>query len=408
MTPTKTFSQLGLRPEVLKILDARSITTPTSIQDQAIPRILEGTDVIGIAQTGTGKTLAYVLPFLQHLLNQQVQQALVMVPTRELATQVTQVCDWFARSFNLKASVVIGGAGMHQQTQRLKQRPHIIIATPGRLLDHVRQRNVDLSKVNYLVLDEADRMFDMGFAPQMKQILKFLPSGEKRQTVLCSATMPDAIASLIRQYMHQPLRIEIAAPGLTIKEISQEVVVINHMHKKQALLTVLKTIQGSAIIFTRTKHLASRLVKDMRDAGYRAEELHSNRSQSQREKAVAAIQSKKSQFLVATDIAGRGIDIPHITIVINYDLPENPEDYVHRIGRTGRAGRSGKAISFVSSDQGQQLHRIQKLIQLQIPQISLETVPSAELTHSAPSSRSQGGRRFGGTRRFGGHRGRRR
>lgn len=395
-----SFSNLGLHSELLAVLEQRSITTPTPIQAQAIPRILEGSDVIGIAQTGTGKTLAFVLPFIQRLLERKnYQQALVLVPTRELATQAHEVCQWFARRFNLRAAVVIGGAGMHQQTQQLRQRPQIIIATPGRLLDHVGQKHVDLSRVNYLVLDEADRMFDMGFAPQMRQILKYLPSGAQRQTILCSATMPDAIASLIKQYMHQPLRIEITPSGKTVAETSQEIVIIDHMHKKAALLSVLKTIRGSAIIFTRTKHLASRLVKDLRQYNYRVEELHSNRSQAQRQRAVAAIQSKRSQFLVATDIAGRGIDIAHLGTVINYDLPENPEDYVHRIGRTGRAGRAGKAISFVSSDQGQQLQRIQRLIQLQIPQVHLTEVPSAQLVQAQAQSRARSGhypRRRGG------------
>jgi ATP-dependent RNA helicase RhlE len=397
-----TFADLKVHPTLLAILQQHNISLPTPIQQQSIPAVHSGQDVVGIAQTGTGKTLAFVLPLFERMLkNRTPGRALVVVPTRELAQQAHKVCLWFNRAVRVNASVIVGGESMFRQVQELRQKPAAIIATPGRLLDHVRQKNVDLSNVDYFVLDEADRMFDMGFAPQIRQIAATLPPADRRQTLLFSATMPDEIAKLAANYMRTPVRIEVAPAGQTAKDVQQEMIIIDAAHKIQALFTLLPEIKQTTLIFTQTKHKASKIVRQMRDKGYRAEELHSNRSQAQRKKAIAAMQNKHSQFLVATDIAGRGIDIPHIGVVINYDLPEVAEDYVHRIGRTGRAGRSGKAISFVASDQAQQLRRIKRLINAEIKQIEIAGIQTAQLVEGAVTGGSWGGRGGRGGRRGG-------
>lgn len=404
-TPQRTFADLGIAGNVLQIIQQRKITIPTPIQEQSIPVVLQGSDVIGIAQTGTGKTLAFLLPIFQRLLTQPTRgQVLILVPTRELAAQVEEVVRWFSHVTRLYSAVIVGGASMYKQVNELKRNPQFIVATPGRLIDHLEQRTVNLSQTKYLVLDEADRMFDMGFAPQIKKIMQHLPAVKDRQTVLFSATMPSEISALVNQYMQSPVRVEIAASGSTAAGVAQEMIIIDAAHQQQALLSIIKPIKETILIFTRTKHRAKKLTITLRKMGYKAEELHSNLSLAQRKRSVAAIQSKKSQILIATDIAARGIDISHIELVINYDLPDNPEDYVHRIGRTGRAGRLGKAISFVMSDQAYDIRRIQKLIDVQIQQVHLDDIPSAQLKagSSAPSSgyRGRGGSR-GGQRRGG-------
>ncbi len=397
-----TFADLKVHPALLTILQQHGITLPTPIQHQSIPVVQSGQDVVGIAQTGTGKTLAFVLPLFERMLkNRKPGRALIVVPTRELALQASKVCLWFNRIANVSACLIVGGESMSRQIQELRRNPTVIIATPGRLIDQVRQKNINLSNVDYFVLDEADRMFDMGFAPQIKAIAAALPPAEKRQTMLFSATMPDEIAKLAAHYMRAPVRVEVASSGQTLDNIEQEMIIIDAAHKQQALFSLLPEIKTTALIFIQTKHKAARIVKMMREQGYRAEELHSNRSQAQRKKAISAMQNKHSQFLVATDIAGRGIDIAHIGVVINYDLPEVAEDYVHRIGRTGRAGRAGKAISFVASDQAQQLRRIKRLINIDIKQIEIAGVQTAQLLENASSGGSWGGRGGRGGRRGG-------
>lgn len=387
------FSSLQIDSRVLDILDRKHISEPTPIQQQSIPPLLAGDDCIGIAQTGSGKTLAFVIPLFQHL-QARPGRALILAPTRELAFQIQEICRWFERSFRVQSTVIIGGASMHKQISEIRQHPRIIVATPGRLIDHLQQKNINLSDVNFLVLDEADRMFDMGFAPQIKQILKHLPHKQKRQTNLFSATMPDAIARLIAEHMREPVRIEIAAPGTTAKEVQQEIIVINSEHRKTALVELIDQTKGTILIFTRTKYQAKQLTQHLRNANYKTEELHSNRSLAQRKQAMAAIHAGKSKILVATDIAARGIDISHITLVVNFELPDNPEDYVHRIGRTGRAGKLGRAVSFVLIDQQDQLRQIQRLIKDQIQQIHLTSVPSGQLVASPKhGTRSFGGRR---------------
>lgn len=403
------YTDARIDSRISNVLAVKKILTPTPIQSQAIPAALAGDDVMGIAQTGTGKTLAFVVPMIQRLLNNP-GNALVILPTRELAFQVEEVCRWFARLGDISTTVIVGGAPMFKQTQELKRNPRIIVSTPGRLMDHLKSRKNLLSQVTYLVLDEADRMFDMGFAPQIKTILQSVPPASARQTVLFSATMPTEIASLARAIMRTPLHIEIAPTPETMVDIKQEVIVIEKSHHHNALLAAIKEVQGTILVFTRTKHQARKLTDLLRDDGYRAEELHSGRSLVQRKKALAAVKEKRSRILVATDIAARGIDIDHMELVINYDLPESPEEYVHRIGRTGRAGRSGRALSFVIADQGDILRRIERLIKKSLEHRVLEGVPSAQIksgSFSGGRSFSRGGRGggrggFGGARSSGG------
>lgn len=417
----KTFGDLGFDPQIKQILAKKQITTPTPIQAQSIPPIMEGTDCIGIAQTGTGKTLAFSLPLVQELMHKK-GRALILAPTRELALQIQETLDWFRGPLGITSAVVVGGASMGKQIQQLKKQPRVIIATPGRLIDHLQQKNVNLSDVRFLVFDEADRMFDMGFAPQIREVLSYVPKVRDRQTLLFSATMPDSVMNLIEENMHTPVRIEVAVQGTAAENVQQEIVILDNAHRKTALLELLKEAGKDAVlVFTRTKYQAKNLTKFLAQKGYKAEELHGNRSQPQRKKAIAAMQSKRSQILVATDVAARGIDISHLKLVVNFDLPDDAEDYVHRIGRTGRAGQSGRAVSFVLTDQRLQLREIQKLINESIEQTHLDSVPTAELSHvlKKPQSgggggrgrgrggRSGGGRRGGGQRRGGGNGGRR-
>lgn len=398
-TSNESFHGFKLEKRILDELDKRSITSPTPIQIKAIPDALQGSDVIGIAQTGTGKTLAFVLPLIQQIITKP-GTIVILAPTRELAQQTQETCDWFKQSMGIRTCLIIGGASMQRQLQDIRKKPHIIIATPGRLIDHLKHKNLQLKSTKYLVLDEADRMFDMGFAPQIKEIITYMPSAEERQTLLFSATMPDAIANLVAQNMRQPIRIEIAAPGTTAKNVQQEMVIIDNAHRQTALLELLEETNGAVLIFTRTKFQAKKLTQFLRDKSYGAEELHSNRSLPQRQKAVAAIQSGRSTILVATDIAARGIDIAHLKLVVNYELPDNPEDYVHRIGRTGRAGKQGRAVSFVLIDQADQLRQIQRLIDEQINQTHLNTVPSATLQAGGGGSRGGSRARSGSSNRF--------
>lgn len=406
MSPTQspaTFADLGIASAALKLLEQRHITIPTPIQAQAIPPIMQGHDVIGLAQTGTGKTLAFVLPTVIKLAG-RTGQCIILVPTRELAQQVAEVWKWFEHSAKLPSVLVIGGAAMGPQISGLKRNPRCIIATPGRLLDHLRQRVMNLQQVNTVILDEADRMFDLGFAPQIRDILKHVPPIEQRQTLLFSATMPSSIVSLVRQNMRTPVSIEIATSGTTAANIEQEFVVVEPGHKTMAVFELLQDKQLTALIFSRTKHGAKRLTRILRERGWRAEELHSNRSLYQRKQAMQAIQQKRSTILVATDIAARGIDIAHLDLVINYDLPEQAEDYVHRIGRVGRAGRSGKAISLVQVDQTDLLRRIQRFLTKPMGQLKLTTVTSPELPANPPPGAQRAGfrgRRPGGKAGFG-------
>jgi ATP-dependent RNA helicase RhlE len=359
-----TFEGLGIAPKILEILSQLKFTTPTPIQFQSIPIAIEGKDVMGIAQTGTGKTLAFGVPMIQRLA-QHKGRGLVILPTRELALQVDESLHKIGRPLGLKTAVLIGGESMNRQLRALKQIPHVIIGTPGRLNDHLEQHTLNLSNVSILVLDEADRMLDMGFEPQIKKILAKIP--KQRQTMLFSATMPDKIVKIATTYMSLPIRVEVARAGTTAKDISQEVFFVNREKKLAMLEKVLAEHKGSVLVFTRTKFIAKKIARAIRNFGYTAAEIHSNRSLAQRREALEGFKIGKYKILAATDIAARGIDVTGIELVINYDLPENPEDYVHRIGRTARAGMSGKAVSFATPDQRYDVRSIERLIKIALP-----------------------------------------
>ncbi len=364
-TPEVTFAGLGIAPTILDALLAAGFKKPTSIQHKVIPFANEGKDVIGIAQTGTGKTLAFGIPLLGQILKNPTKKGLVILPTRELALQVDESLRKISRSFGIKTAVLIGGTGMYPQIKAIRDNPHIIIGTPGRINDHLERRTLNLGNVGVLVLDEADRMLDMGFAEQVKRILQTVP--KERQTMLFSATMPEDIARIASHHMKLPLRIEIARAGTTAKNIDQELFVVKKDQKFQLLRKILEEYKGSVLIFLRIKFNAKKICDDLRRIGIPAAEIHSNRSLGQRKEALEGFKTGRYRVLVATDIASRGIDVRGIELVINFDLPENSEDYVHRIGRTGRAGMSGKAISFALPDQGKKVREIERLTRVFLP-----------------------------------------
>ncbi|HSR89060.1 MAG TPA: DEAD/DEAH box helicase [Candidatus Udaeobacter sp.] len=374
-TPSQArFSDLGIAPKLLDNLERLKFVTPTPIQHQCIPHALQGKDIVGIAQTGTGKTLAFGIPMIQ-ILSQVVGngQGLVLLPTRELALQVDEVLQKIGRPIGLRTAVLIGGASAYQQRQMLARGPHIIVSTPGRLMDHIQQKNLTLNRMKMVVLDEADRMFDIGFMPQIKQILAMVP--RERQTLMFSATMPQAIADIANRFMKTPLRIEVAPAGTSAKNVEQEIFIVNKDAKMQLLEKVLEDNKGSVLLFSRTKHGAKRIANGVRAMGHTASEIHSNKSLSQRKMALEGFKTGRFRVLVATDIASRGIDVTGISLVINYDLPDNTEDYVHRIGRTGRAQSFGKAISFASPQEWVDIRHIEKLIKKTIPVKPLPVLP---------------------------------
>ena len=359
-TASSGFSQLGISPKLLSLLEKRRFIDPTPIQQQSIPVAIKGQDVIGIAQTGTGKTLAFGIPMLD-LLTKQKGVGLVIVPTRELALQVEESVRPFADGLGLRTAVLIGGASMNIQRQILQKKPRIIIATPGRLIDHMERFRLSLANVEILVLDEADRMLDMGFAPQINRILDSV--ARARQTMLFSATMPEDIVRMAHEQMKSPVHIEVARAGTASAQVEQEMFFVHKEDKSTLLDACLEMAKGTVIVFTRTKHGATKLNKSLRKIGYKVDEIHSNRSLAQRKRALQDFKSGRIKILVATDIAARGIDVKDISLVINYDIPENPDDYVHRIGRTGRAGATGKAITFAMPDQRGDVRDIERLIQ---------------------------------------------
>ncbi|MFH1598288.1 MAG: DEAD/DEAH box helicase [Patescibacteria group bacterium] len=382
---TSNFYGLGLAPKLLQILEHNKFTTPTPIQAKTIPLAIEGKDLIGIAQTGTGKTLAFGLPMMQNIARLKTH-GLVLVPTRELAAQVDEVLMHFGKSLGLRTAVIIGGASAGLQRKAINRNPHIIIATPGRLIDHLSTSQNLLRGIGILTLDEADRMLDMGFAPQIEKILARTP--KKRQTLLFSATMPQSIVAIANKHMHLPLRVEIAQSGTTVKEIDQEVIFLPATAKPAMLKTILERYTGSVLIFTRTKWGAKKLAKNIRNMGQSATEIHSNLSLPQRQKAMEGFKRGSHRILVATDIAARGIDVNNIEVVINYDLPGTPDDYVHRIGRTARAGKKGKAISLATPDQQRDVKDIEKLIRTQIV-VGKESIKLQETRPARPRPRRQ-------------------
>ncbi|MDR3247389.1 MAG: DEAD/DEAH box helicase, partial [Treponema sp.] len=340
-----TFSDLILNPVLLSVLTANNWLQPTPIQAQAIPLLLQGEDMLGIAQTGTGKTLAFGIPIVNSL-QDNAGNALILVPTRELAQQVADTMQIMCRPFGMNSCLLIGGASMNMQKQNLCKGPRIVIATPGRLLDHLKQGTIGLKNVKYLVLDEADRMLDMGFKPQIEKILVTVPT--QRQTMLFSATMPQEIRQITQKYMHSPATVEVAPAGTVAQMVEQSLYIVQSDQKKNVLAKLLDESYGPVLVFVRTKHRASQLTKTLYKT-HPVAEIHSNRSQNQRQAAIDGFRSGKYRILIATDIAARGIDVKDIQLVINYDLPDEAESYIHRIGRTGRAGSSGQAVSIAAT-----------------------------------------------------------
>ena len=370
-----SFNTLGLSEELLRAVSEQGYQTPTSIQEQAIPAILAGKDIMAGSQTGTGKTAGFTLPMLQRLLARPSRRgprpvrALILTPTRELADQVAMSVRTYGKHLPLSSTAVFGGVSIHNQIRAIRHGCDILIATPGRLLDHVSQRTVDLSQVEILVLDEADRMLDMGFIPDIRRILALLP--KKRQNLLFSATFSPEIQSLADGLLDSPMKIEAERQSNTTPDLVSQTIYPVDQPRKFPLLSSLITTQKwtQVLIFTRTKHGANRLADKLDAAGLRATPFHSDRSQGARTKALADFKNGKTDILVATDIAARGIDIDRLPHVVNYDLPHVPEDYVHRIGRTGRAGNQGNAVSLVSPEEYKLLRDIERLLKSEIPRV---------------------------------------
>jgi len=385
------FEQLGLIEPIQKALKTEGYTIPTPIQQQAIPEILKGKDLLGLAQTGTGKTAAFAIPILQ-LLKERIgntkgyrhNRALILTPTRELAVQIHESFATYGKYTGLKQEVIFGGVSQHTQTLALRNGTDILIATPGRLLDLMNQGYVHLDHLEFFVLDEADRMLDMGFIHDVKRIIRELP--KQRQTLLFSATMPDQIAQLSNALLHAPVRVEVTPATSTAERIEQSVYFIQK-HQKQSLLVHLLTEKNMqrTLVFTRTKHGADRIAKELKKANIGADAIHGNKTQSARQNALNNFKRGKLKVLVATDIAARGIDVDALEHVINFDLPDVPETYIHRIGRTGRAGASGIALSFCDGkEEMSNLKSINKLIGQKIPAVE----HPFEMTE-VPASRSQ-------------------
>ena len=356
-----SFTTLGLGPRLLNGVSSMGYTDPTPIQMEAIPHILEGTDVVGVAQTGTGKTAAFVLPLLQRTPTRQGVRALIVTPTRELALQIYEVVREVSRHTGHRSAVVYGGVGIQPQVDKVRRGVDVVIACPGRLLDLHSRRALDLSKVETLVLDEADRMLDMGFWPDVRRILNLLP--EERQNLLFSATMSPDVLKIVQSTLHDPVRVEVSPPSTPIERIEQTLYPVCRTQKTDLLVKLLERNEHTrTLVFTRTKHRADRLNKQLERKGVGSAAIHGGRTQGQRQRALEAFRSGRSPVLVATDVVARGIDVDDVSHVVNYDMPNTPEDYVHRIGRTARAGASGSAISFLSSEEFAGLTEIEKVL----------------------------------------------
>lgn len=356
------FRDLGISKELEKILNQNRITKPTPVQEQAIPELLKGKDIIAQAQTGTGKTLAFMLPIVESIDEKEPYiQALIVTPTRELAIQITNEAKKLKSVKNLNILAAYGGKDVDRQLRKLKSNVHIVIGTPGRLLDHIRRNSINLGKLKTLVLDEADEMLNMGFLEDVETIMKQTP--KRRQTMMCSATMPKQLNSLAKRFMKDPVQIKVEGSDVILEEIKQVVIETTDREKQDALCKIIDEERPfMAIIFCRTKRRAKNLNNDLRSRGYNSDEIHGDLSQGKRERVMESFRKMEIQLLVATDVAARGLDIDGITHIFNYDIPEDAKSYIHRIGRTGRAGEEGKAISFVADKDRQALDAIEKKI----------------------------------------------
>jgi ATP-dependent RNA helicase RhlE len=396
-----TFQELGLSKELLQAVSDSGYTTPTPVQANAIPAVLNGDDVLAGAQTGTGKTAGFTLPML-HLLQPKAGKtkhirALVLTPTRELAAQIGESVETYGKHLPIRSTVVFGGVGINPQIAKLRRGVDILVATPGRLLDLVNQGKADLSKVEFFVLDEADRMLDMGFIHDIRKVLKLLP--KKRQNLLFSATFSNEIKKLASGFLHNPTYIEVAR-NETSHQVTQVVYPVNKSQKRAVLSKLIS--EGNwqqVLVFTKTKHGANRLTKQLETDGINAAAIHGNKSQTARTKALAGFKDGTIRVLVATDIAARGLDINQLPHVVNYELPNVAEDYVHRIGRTGRAGNTGEAMSLVSIDEDKLLRGIERLIKKDIPKVSIEGFEATEKLSDLPKEKPQRGGRNGGQNR---------
>ncbi|MCC6934685.1 MAG: DEAD/DEAH box helicase [Candidatus Yanofskybacteria bacterium] len=385
-TKQPSFEGLGINETFLQVLTKHRFVVPTPIQHKAIPVAVAGEDVIGIAQTGTGKTLAFGVPMLQRLYGGEAKGiGLVLLPTRELALQVEETLQKTGGPLGLRTAVLIGGENMRRQVMQLRKRPHVLVATPGRLLDLVEQGYIRLDKTAMLVLDEADRMLDMGFAPQLNRIMHLLPPASDRQTMLFSATMPADIVTIANTHMRTPVRVEVAPEGTAAETVEQEIYIVRKEDKVKLLAEILEQYTGSVLVFSRTKHGATKLCRHLLQMGHQAAEIHANKSLAQRVRALEGFKRGQYRILVATDIAARGIDVKGIELVVNFDLPDNSADYVHRIGRTGRAGLAGRAISLAMPDQRNDIRDIERLIRKPLPvskhphlSVELPAIPAAQ------------------------------
>ncbi|HET7584445.1 MAG TPA: DEAD/DEAH box helicase [Gemmatimonadaceae bacterium] len=368
-----TFEALQLAPELMRAIADAGYERPTPIQEQAIPLVLKGRDVIGLAQTGTGKTAAFTLPILQRLMScgpARRVRALILTPTRELTAQVRESLDAYGAHTTLRSVEVFGGVAIGPQEQRLRQGVEIVVATPGRLIDHMERQNVVFDDLEVLVLDEADRMLDMGFAPQLNRIVREIP--KYRQTLLFSATMPGEVEALARKYMRKPVVIQVGRRTEAAHTVSHAVYPVPRTRKSALLAELLRQNDlSSVLVFTRTKHGADRVVRHLEREGIDAVAMHADKTQGQRVDALERFKAGKTRVLVATDIAQRGLDIEGISHVINYDVPARPEDYVHRIGRTGRAAATGDAITFMSTEEIASVRLIEKVLGQPIPRVSV-------------------------------------
>jgi ATP-dependent RNA helicase RhlE len=405
---TPTFAALNLSADTLRALARAGFEQPTPIQAQAIPPALSGRDVIGTAATGTGKTAAFLLPIIDRLAGKGGTRALVLAPTRELAVQIGEELARFGGSRNVRGAVVIGGVGMGAQAEALRRQAQVVIATPGRLVDHLQQGSARLDGLEVLVLDEADRMLDMGFKPQLDRILARLP--KKRQTLLFSATMGGEVADFARAHLVDPARVEVVRSGTTAARAEQLVFHAGQHEKLALLLALLERDDATTLVFTRTKRRADRVWKGIGRAGHKVARIHADRSQAQRRMALDGFKDGTYRVLVATDIAARGIDVAEIGHVVNFDLPHVPEDYVHRVGRTARAAASGRASSFSSPEEQPQLAAIERLVRAPIPRAEVprdtetfkaELARTAE-AHAALPARAARPQRHGGAQRHGG------
>ncbi len=388
---------LGLAPVLNKAIQAAGFSEPTPIQNQAIPLALEGHDVMGLAQTGTGKTLAFGLPLINHLLSVQgkpapkTARALILAPTRELVNQIAESLRVLIRGTHLKAAVVVGGQSINRQIGTLARGTDILVATPGRLIDLMDRGAVDLGQVRHLVLDEADQMLDLGFIHALRKIAPRL--GTPRQTMLFSATMPKQMEEISAAYLTNPRRVQVSPPGKAADKITQSVHFLEKPQKPGKLREILSRDKGAlTLVFARTKHGAEKLMKGLVADGFNAASIHGNKSQGQRDRAIKAFRDGQINVLVATDVAARGIDIPGVAYVVNYELPDVPDNYVHRIGRTARAGREGEAIALCSPEEADLLRQIQKIMKIDIP-VASGTLPEGDRSGAPKGAKTRGGPR---------------